>query len=62
MRKPPHVIEIYLQPGELWFGDANTRIRTILGSCVAITLWHPHRRIDGMCRYMSQSRARRVCR
>lgn len=59
MRKPPHVIEIYLQPGELWFGDENTRIRTILGSCVAITLWHPHRRIGGMCHYMLPSRARR---
>lgn len=59
MKKPPHVIEIYLQPGELWFGDENTRIRTILGSCVAITLWHPHRRIGGMCHYMLPSRARK---
>jgi len=58
MQKPAHVIEIYLQPGELWFGDANTRIRTILGSCVAITLWHPYRRIGGMCHYMLPSRAR----
>jgi len=57
MRKPHHVIEIYLQPGELWFGDENTRIRTILGSCVAITLWHPQRRIGGMCHYMLPRRA-----
>jgi len=59
MHKPPHVIEIYLQPGELWFGDAKTRIRTILGSCVAITLWHPHQRIGGMCHYMLPSRVRK---
>ena len=59
MKKPAHFIEIYLQPGELWFGDENTRIRTILGSCVAITLWHPNRRIGGMCHYMLPSRARK---
>lgn len=58
MHKPAHVIEIYLQPGELWFGDENTRIRTILGSCVAITLWHPRRRIGGMCHYMLPNRVR----
>ena len=49
MKKPQSVIEIFLQPGELWFGDEQTRIRTILGSCVAVTLWHPGRRIGGMC-------------
>jgi len=58
MHKPPHVIEIYLQPGEYWFGDENTRIRTILGSCVAITLWHPHKRIGGMCHFMLPTRTR----
>lgn len=58
MRKPPHVIEIFLQPGEWWFGDENTRIRTILGSCVAVTLWHPQRRIGGMCHFMLPSRVR----
>lgn len=52
----PQVIEIYLQPGEFYFGDANTRIRTLLGSCVAITLWHPGERIGGMCHYLLPSR------
>lgn len=56
MRKPPHVMEIYLQPGEVWVGDRNTRIRTILGSCVAITLWHPKHLIGGMCHYMLAQR------
>jgi chemotaxis protein CheD len=58
LKKPAHVIEIFLQPGELWFGDEHTRIRTVLGSCVAVTLWHPRRRIGGMCHYMLPSRVR----
>jgi chemotaxis protein CheD len=49
-------MEIFLQPGEFYFGDRNTRIRTILGSCVSITMWHPHRCIGGMCHYMLPSR------
>jgi chemotaxis protein CheD len=44
--------DIFLRPGEFYFGDADTQIRTILGSCVAITLWHPKRQIGGMCHYM----------
>ncbi len=58
MGKPAHVIEIFLQPGEFYFGDENTRIRTLLGSCVAITMWHPGRRIGGMCHYMLPGRNR----
>lgn len=50
------VIEIFLQPGEFYFGDANTRIRTLLGSCVAITIWHPGERVGGMCHYLLPSR------
>lgn len=52
MKTPLHAMEIFLQPGELWFGDDETRIRTILGSCVAVTLWHPQRHVGGMCHYM----------
>lgn len=52
------VIDIFLQPGEVYFGDAETRIRTVLGSCVAVTLWHPHRRIGGMCHFMLPERGR----
>lgn len=44
--------EVFLHPGELWFGGERTRVRTILGSCVAVTLWHPQQRIGGMCHYM----------
>lgn len=47
-----------LLPGELHFGRAPLRLRTLLGSCVAITLWHPQRRIGGMCHYLLPSRTR----
>lgn len=52
MRFATDAIEIFLQPGEIYFGDHSTRIRTVLGSCVAITLWHPRLKIGGMCHYM----------
>ena len=49
---PPDVMEVFLQPGEFYFGEERTRIRTLLGSCVAVSLWHPQLRIGGMCHYM----------
>lgn len=52
MHKPAHVIEIFLQPGEVYFGERDTRIRTLLGSCVAVTMWHPEMLVGGMCHYM----------
>lgn len=56
MHKPDHVIEIFLQPGDFYFGDQDTRIRTLLGSCVSITCWHPKKKIGGMCHYMLPTR------
>src|SRR5437867_13268763 len=56
MRKPTEYLEIFLQPGEWYFGDADTRIRTLLGSCVAITIWHPRRCLGGMCHYLLPTR------
>jgi chemotaxis protein CheD len=51
-------IDIFLQPGEVFMGDSETRIRTLLGSCVAITWWHPHRHIGVMCHYLLPQRPR----
>lgn len=48
--------ELYLQPGHTWFGGGTTRVRTILGSCVAITLWHPIQRLGGICHFMLPGR------
>lgn len=52
MTAPADCPEVFLQPGDIWFGSGQVRLRTILGSCVAITLWHPQRRIGGMCHFM----------
>ncbi len=52
MRKPVHAVDVFLQPGEVYFGGRDTRIRTLLGSCVAIVMWHPGMRAGGMCHYM----------
>jgi chemotaxis protein CheD len=48
--------EIFLNPGDFAFGDERTRIRTILGSCVAVTFWHPGLRIGAMCHYLLPAR------
>src|SRR5437016_1401557 len=50
------VIDFFLQPGEHYVGDATCRIRTLLGSCVSITLWHPQRRIGAMSHFLLSNR------
>jgi chemotaxis protein CheD len=42
----------FLQPGEVGVGDAACRFRTLLGSCVSITLWHPQRRFGAMSHFL----------
>ncbi len=46
----------FLYPGEFFFGESNCQIHTILGSCIAITLWHPILRIGGMCHFVLPER------
>jgi chemotaxis protein CheD len=55
--QPFQPLEIFLQPGEYYFGDRNTRIRTVLGSCVSMTFWHPRLVLGGMCHYMLPARS-----
>ena len=50
------LIEVFLQPGEHFVGDASYRIRTLLGSCVSITLWHPVHRVGAMSHFLLPSR------
>ncbi len=50
-------IDIFLQPGEYYVGDADCRIRTLLGSCVSVTLWHPARRIGAMSHFLLAERS-----
>jgi chemotaxis protein CheD len=47
--------DVVLQPGDLYFTAPNAderTVRTLLGSCVAITLWHPTLRLGGMCHFV----------
>jgi chemotaxis protein CheD len=47
-------------PGQMHFGATVATLSTLLGSCVAITLWHPQRRIGGMCHYLLPERRRKA--
>ncbi|KGJ91787.1 chemotaxis protein CheD [Colwellia psychrerythraea] len=54
---------INLQPGEVYFSqslDGNTtkELKTILGSCVAITIWHSKSKAAGMCHYLLTQEAK----
>ena len=48
--------EVFLNPGDFCFADGEIRLRTLLGSCVSITLWHRRTHIGGMCHFMNPSR------
>ena len=50
--------DAFLHPGEFHFGPAPGRIGTLLGSCVAVTVWHPQRLFGGMCHILLPSRRR----
>lgn len=50
--------DIFLMPGQLHFGLQAASVKTLLGSCVALTLWHPQRRLGGMCHYLLPTRTR----
>jgi len=43
---------VILPPGEVYFGHNHNKIQTLLGSCVAITVWHKKHRVGGMCHYL----------
>lgn len=57
---PDNVETVVLRPGDFHFGRGNTRISTLLGSCVSLTLWHARMRIGGMCHYMMAERDHRT--
>ncbi len=43
--------KVFLHPGEFFFMKEAAHVHTILGSCIAITLWHPKLHIGGMCHF-----------
>ncbi len=48
--------KIVLHPGDFIFAEPGTHIHTVLGSCIAICLWHPQLHIGGMCHFVLPSR------
>jgi len=49
-------VDIFLQPGEFFVADAGFQMRTMLGSCVSITLWHPATRLGAMSHFLLPTR------
>jgi chemotaxis protein CheD len=50
-------LDVVLEPGQFHFGNTDLRIGTLLGSCVAITMWHPRTRLGGMCHFLLPRRS-----
>ncbi|MDA8414050.1 MAG: chemotaxis protein CheD [Desulfobacteraceae bacterium] len=46
----------YLKPGELFFGETATMVSTLLGSCVAVTMFSPRCRVGAICHVLLPSR------
>ncbi len=52
------LIDIFLQPGEFFVADADYQVRTMLGSCVSITLWSPVHRVGAMSHFLLPTKGR----
>jgi len=50
--------KVFLLPGQWYFGHTGATVKTLLGSCIAVTLWHPRRHMGGMCHFLLPSRLR----
>ncbi|MFM2482513.1 chemotaxis protein CheD [Celerinatantimonas sp. YJH-8] len=42
---------VHLNAGEIIFGRGQREIRTLLGSCISIVLWHPSQHYCGVCHF-----------
>ena len=51
--------ELNLLAGQLYLGRQAAQVRTLLGSCVAVTVWHPRERLGGMCHFLLPQRNRK---
>lgn len=38
--------------GDIYIGLSPERLKTTLGSCIALTAWHPVLKVGGMCHYL----------
>jgi len=48
----PQDTKLSIHPGEWYFGSEYESLYTILGSCVALSVWHPTLKIGGLCHYL----------
>ena len=51
-------VEVFLKPGEYVVAGPGHRFRTVLGSCISMTLWSPHRRVGAMSHFLLPTRGR----
>lgn len=50
--------DVFLHPGEFYFGSQSRHVGTLLGSCVAVTVWYPNGRLGGMSHIVLPQRQR----
>lgn len=48
----PQDARLNIHPGEWYFGNEYESLYTLLGSCVALSVWHPTLKIGGLCHYL----------
>lgn len=46
---PGNISRFYLNSGEYHFAEKPTIISTVLGSCVAVTMYHPEHQVSAIC-------------
>lgn len=56
MANDSELINVFVEPGGFFVGNAAYRLRTLLGSCLSVTLWHPERRIGAMTHFVLPER------
>ncbi|MCP3888018.1 MAG: chemotaxis protein CheD [Desulfobulbaceae bacterium] len=44
--------KIFLQPGEMVIAEEPVMVTTVLGSCISVTMFHPHTQIAAICHAM----------
>ena len=44
--------KIVLHPGDFCFTQKKVIMNTLLGSCIAVVIWHPKYKLGGMCHFV----------
>lgn len=52
MELTPQDVRLSIHPGEWYFGNEYESLYTVLGSCVALSVWHPKLKLGGLCHYL----------